>query len=92
MMWSTLIRTRLGTMVMRSRQHYWTVPTLPLPLWPQREPRESGGITLAQPRSGVMVMRPRQRRYLMVSSALIQPRLIRPGVVAMTPRQRYGPC
>ena len=41
MMWSTLIRTRLGMTVMRSRQHYRTVLPLSLPLSPRREPRGS---------------------------------------------------
>ena len=49
MMWSTFIRTRLGMTMMRSRQHYRTVPTL------------------------------------------IQPRLIRPGVMAVTPRRESSP-
>ena len=52
MMWSTSIRTRLGMVVTRSQQHYRTVLTLSLPLWPQREPRESGSTLRQRPLGG----------------------------------------
>ena len=53
-------------------------------------PPDTGAVVASiQPRSGVMVMKSRQR-YLMVP-ILIRPRLIRSRVMAVTPRQRYQP-
>ena len=50
MVWST--STRLGLTAMRSRQHCRMVLTLPLPLWPQRESRESGSTLRHRPHGG----------------------------------------